>query len=132
MSEHPNAAAHRKIHEAFLKGDIAPAIDVFAEEVVYHFLGSSSFAGDHKGPEAVLAHLRRFVENPAVTVRIEARAFLGGDDHSGAVYEVEATRPGKALNGELFEIMRWQDGPVIEDWALFDDQAAFDSFFASV
>lgn len=130
MSEHPKAATHRRTHEAFLKGDTRLINDLLAEDVVYHFLGNSSFAGDHTGREAVLAHLKKFVEIPGGTMRIEARDFLGGDDHSAAVYKVEMTRSGKALDGELFEIMRWHDGHVIEDWAFFGDQTAFDSFFA--
>ena len=130
MSQHANAATHRRVHEAFLKGDTASVDKLLAENVVYHVLGKSSLAGDHKGREAVLAHLKRFVEIPGGSMRLEAWDFLGSDDHSAAVYKVEATRPGKTLDGDLFELMRWRDGQVVEDWAFFDDQDAFDGFFA--
>jgi ketosteroid isomerase-like protein len=130
MSDHPNAATHRRVHEAFLKGDTSLVNQVLADDVVYHFPGRSSFAGDHAGREAVLAHLKRFVEIPGGSMKLEARDFLGSDDHSGAVYKVEATRATKELTGDLFEIMRWRKGRVVEDWAFFDDQEAFDAFFS--
>jgi ketosteroid isomerase-like protein len=49
MSDHPHAATHRRVHEAFLKGDASLVNQVLADDVVYHFLGRSSLASDHEG-----------------------------------------------------------------------------------
>jgi hypothetical protein len=63
-------------------------------------------------------------------MKVEAWDFLGSDNHSGAVFKVEATRAANKLTGDLYEIMPWRNGRVVEDWAFFDDQEAFDAFFS--
>ena len=53
MSEHPNAALHRKGHEAFSRGDIEVLAEMIAEDTVWHCPGKGLISGDFHGREAV-------------------------------------------------------------------------------
>ena len=53
MSEHTNVALHRKVHEAFSRGDMDTLTEMIAEDVVWHSPGKSQISGDFRGREAV-------------------------------------------------------------------------------
>ena len=59
MAEHPNAALHRKGHEAFSKGDMATLTELIAENTLWHTAGRSPIAGDCQGRDAVFAFLAK-------------------------------------------------------------------------
>ncbi len=57
MGAADNASRIRKGYAAFNAGDVATLVDLFAEDVVWHFPGQSKLAGDHIGRDATLAAL---------------------------------------------------------------------------
>ena len=62
MSEHPNAALHRKGHEAFSRGDTDTLTELIAEDTVWHTAGKSPIAGEHRGRAAVFAMFEKLAE----------------------------------------------------------------------
>ncbi len=134
MSEHPNAALHRKGHEAFAKGDTATLTELIAEETVWHTAGKSPIAGDHRGRAAVFAMFEKLAELSEGTLQIHDHDFLASDSHSHqhtvALFRITATRAGKTLDANFCEVAHWKDGQVVEDWGCAYDQYAFDEFFS--
>ena len=57
MTDHPNAKVVRQGYEAFAQGDLDALREFMVHDVVWHEPGRGPLAGDHKGPEGVLALL---------------------------------------------------------------------------
>jgi len=128
MAEHPNAELWRKGQEAFSRGDLDAARDIFADDVVYHFPGTSPLAGDHKGLDAVRAFLLKLRE---MNVRIvEVHDVLATDEHVVALIRGTASHEGKQLSLNQANIYHIRDGKITEAWLVPTDQRAVDEFFS--
>jgi len=131
MAEHPNAELHRKGHEAFSRQDIDTLTDLIAEDTVWHIPGRSQVSGEYVGREAVFGYLNKVGELTDGSVAIsEEHDFLATDDHSVALFRVTAKRNNKTLESNICEVVHWRDGKIVENWATFDDQYAWDEFWS--
>jgi len=129
MPEHPNVALHRRGHEAFRNGDVEFLSGLFAEDTVWHWPGRSPVGGEFRGRDAVLALLAKFGEM-VDSLEFVDEDFLASDTRTVSLSRIEATRGGKTLAYDLCEVVRWEDGKVAEEWALVDDQYAYDEFWS--
>ena len=134
MAEHPNAALHRKGHEAFSKGDMATLAELIAEDTVWHTAGRSPVSGDSRGRDAVFEFFAKLAELSGGTMKIHDHDFLASDAHSHqhtvALFRITATRGDKTLDANYCEVVHWRDGQVVEDWGFAYDQYAFDEFWS--
>ncbi|MFQ5873715.1 MAG: nuclear transport factor 2 family protein [Dehalococcoidia bacterium] len=131
MTEHPNATLHRRGHEAFSKGDMATLTELIAEDTVWHVAGKSQLSGDYQGREAVFGFFAKMNELTGGAVKIvEDHDFLGTDEHSVALFRVEATRGGRTLGARFIEVVHWRNGQIAENWMSSDDQYALDEFWS--
>ena len=134
MAEHPNAALHRKGHEAFSKGDMATLTELIAEDTLWHTAGKSPISGDHRGRDSVFEFLAKLAELSGGTMKIHDHDFLASDAHSHqhtvALFKITATREGKTLDANYCEVVHWRDGQVVENWGFAYDQYAFDEFWS--
>lgn len=126
MQEHPNAELWRKAQAAFSRRDFDALKEFWAEDIVYHFPGSSRLAGDHKGLPAVLAFFGTLFElNVQIT---EVHDVLASDDHVVALIRGTVSREGRQLSFNQANIYHPRDGKITEAWLLPTDQATLDGF----
>ena len=132
MSEHPNAALHRKAHEAFAKGDMDTLTGMIAEDTVWHWPGKNLISGDFRGREAVFGEFFAKVnELSGGTAKFaEHYDYLGNDERSVALFRFAATRSGRTLEFGVCEVISWSSGQIVENWAYFDDQYGWDEFWS--
>lgn len=126
MAEHPYAQIARDSLEAMNRGDIEGATGYVADDVVWHYIGSSE---PLRGKAAVV----EMFGGPAVdfTVSAELHDVTASDDHVVVLLKVHAERGGRTLDYATAEIYHVDaDGKVTERWAFSDDTAAIAAFFA--
>lgn len=115
---------------AFSRGDVEAFGDILiADEVVWHWPGRSSVAGDYRGREATLELLRGFRRLTEDRLHIEPLDILEGETYLMSFTHVTAEQEGRSLDVVMADAMRFgEDGRVVEFWTLSNDQKAVDSF----
>jgi len=127
MQTHPNAELWRKGQEAFSRRDLESLKKFWAEDIVYHFPGASSLAGDHRGLQAVLAFFAKLVEKDVRIVGVHD--VLANDDHVAALVRVLIRAGGDETVQNAWtscNVYTVRDGRIAEAWILPIDQAAVD------
>ncbi len=132
MSEHPNAALHRKAHEAFSTDDMDKLGEMIAEDTVWHSPGKSLISGEFRGREAVFGEFfAKMDELSGGTAKIvEHQDYLANDEHSVAFFRFAATRSGKTSEFRVCEDIRWRNGQIVEEWTYLDDQYGWDALWS--
>ncbi len=132
MSEHPNAALHRKGHDAFSKGDMDALTEMIAEDTVWHVPGKSLISGEFRGREAVFgeffANMNELSDGTAKFIKHEG--YFGNDDRSVALGRFAATRNGRTEELVMCEVIRWRDSQIVEEWSYFEDQYRWDALWS--
>jgi uncharacterized protein len=102
---------------------------LLADDVVWHWPGRSSVAGDYRGREATLELLRGFHRLTGNRLNVEPMDILEGQDHLMSFTHVTAEREGDHLDVVMADAMRFgADGRVVEYWTLSNDQSGVDKF----
>ncbi len=130
MAEHPNAALHRRGHEAFARGDRDTLAQIIGENVLWHVAGKSPVSGDYQGREGVFGFFDKLAELSGGTLKIKDHDFLGSDEHTVALFQLSASRGGKTLEAKYCEVVHWRDGRIVENWGFAYDQYTFDGFWS--
>jgi hypothetical protein len=132
MSEHPNAALHRKAHEAFSRGDMDTLGEMIAEDAVWHSPGKSPISGEFRGREAVFGEFfAKMDELGGGTAKfVEHQDYFGNDERSVALFRFAATRGGRTEEVRICEVVLWRSGQVVEEWSYCDDQYRWDEFWS--
>ena len=127
---HPNEQAVRQGFESFSKGDVNAARPLLADDVVWHFAGRNSYAGDYKGKEAVQEVFGRRREAVRGTLSFEVHDVLADDDHAVALVSNHAERDDQKLDWKSVSVYHMRDGQITEAWTHNDDQYAVDEFWS--
>jgi uncharacterized protein len=102
---------------------------LLSDDVVWHWPGSSSVAGEYRGREAVLGLVREFHRAARDRLHVEPLDVLEGREYLMSFTHVTAQRETERLDVVMADAMRFgEDGRVIEFWTLSNDQKAVDSF----
>jgi ketosteroid isomerase-like protein len=111
-------------------GEVQRFADILlADEIVWHWPGRSSVAGDYHGRDAVAGLIRGFHELTQGRLRVEPVDILEGRDYLMSFTDVTADQQGSHLDVMMADAMRFgEDGRVVEYWTLSNDQAAVDEF----
>lgn len=125
MDEHPNATLLRELETAMKTGDLAAAMGVLSDDVVWHEIGR---AEPTRGKEALG---QRYAEAMG-DYQIEAvtHDVVANDEHAVQLLDVTARRGDKTLEYRTAEIYHMKDGKVTARWAFSDDTARIEEFFA--
>ena len=129
MTGESNAARQRRGHEAFRNGDVDALTQLMAPDTVWHWPGNGSFGGTVTGRDAVLGMLQRWAE-ACDAMELTDEDFLDSGTRSASVTRMKLARGGRTLEAQAFEVVRWEDGRIAEEWLLVDDAAAYDAFWA--
>ncbi|HVL91389.1 MAG TPA: nuclear transport factor 2 family protein [Actinomycetota bacterium] len=102
---------------------------LLADDVVWHWPGTSRVSGDYVGRDEALRLLQGFLELTGGRLSVEPIDILEGKDHLMSFTKVTATREGDDLDVTMADAMRFgPDGRVVEYWTLSNDQNAVDQF----
>jgi ketosteroid isomerase-like protein len=127
MAEHPNAAAVRRLSEAFESGDMATIAavgeELMADDVVWHEIGRAE-------PRRGKAELRAAMGEVDYAITGKTHDIIANDDHAIILADATGTRGGKTLHYRVAEIYHIRKGKISERWAFSDDTAAITAFFA--
>ena len=127
---HPNEDLIRSGFEAFATGDLEAIRGLFADDIVWHFPGTSPISGDYHGADEVLGWLGKNFELSGGTLKVEPHDVLANDDHVVALIRVTAQREGKSLDDNSVQVFHVQDGKATEVWLNPMDQQASDDFWS--
>ena len=102
---------------------------LLADDVVWHWPGRSSVAGEYRGREAALNLLRGFHRLTQGRLQVAPVDILEGRDYLMSFTHVTAEQEDRHLDVMMVDAMRFgPDGRVVEYWTLSNDQAAVDAF----
>jgi ketosteroid isomerase-like protein len=130
MSATTNAQRIEAGYRAFNAGDGEVLVDLFAEDIVWHYPGASEHAGEHVGRDATLAFLAALGARTGGTYRAELIDVMASDDHAAGWARDRAERAGRTLDVNAVVTFRMVDAKVAEAWHHFDDVGRVDAFWA--
>jgi len=130
MSEHPNAKLVRHGYAAFANGDIEALREFMAPDLVWHEPGRSPLAGDHKGPEGVLALLGQLRARSDRTFAVEIVDLLVSAERVVAIQEETARCGDRALDMASAVEFEIHHGMITEVTVYHADTYHFDEFWS--
>jgi uncharacterized protein len=117
----------RQGYDAFVAGDMEWLNDHLHQNIVWHVGGTSSFAGDYRGREDVLAFFAKSVQ--VAVPEFDIHDIAAGEDHVVTLLNGTWRRPdGATFEAKAVQVFHLTGGKALESWFLVDDQAGFDAF----
>jgi ketosteroid isomerase-like protein len=133
VTEHPNVERWRVVREGFARGDIGPALELFAPDVVWtNDEAAGPLAGRHEGLDAVLAMMGQGVELYEGTLNQEVHDTLASDDHVVEVMTERADVRGHHFENRAVYLYQLRDGKVVEVTTLDRDRTDAAAFWERV
>ena len=120
----------RRLYAAVADRDLDAAATCFADGAVWVLPGTSAIAGTHRGWPAIrdgfLAKL-----GPLSGGTLDARLvdICAGEHHVVAIQHATAHHEGRHLDVTACQLMRVEDGLIVEVHGHYSDQAALDAFW---
>jgi ketosteroid isomerase-like protein len=121
--EHPNATRYRRTADAFRARDFDTLATLVDKAVVWHIPGSSAFAGDVRGAQALIDWLSGVA---AIGFWVREHDVFGNDEHVCALSYMGARRPGVDVETQVVSIFHYRDGRQLERWFYPADLATWD------
>lgn len=124
---HPNEKLLRDSDQAQIQGDVDAFASFYADDVIVHIPGKSSFAGVYKGKDQFLELFERFLERtPEYT--FEPHAYLADDEHGVILQKSHYERGNETLDSNDTFVCHFRAGKISEFWLLSEDVDAVDAF----
>ncbi|NJI59738.1 nuclear transport factor 2 family protein [Microbacterium oxydans] len=115
---------------ALAAGDMEALAATFHPDAVWHQPGANQASGDHVGPDAILAHLGRFMELSGGTFVLETDSATEAGDLVSATVRFRAQRAGRDdLDQHGVDVFRIAGDRIAEVWLISEDQEAEDRFW---
>lgn len=128
MGAAENEARVRGGYEAFNTGDVAALVDLFAEDIVWHFPGTNKLSGEHIGLDATMAMLGAYGQAAGGTFHATILEVLAGEEFVAGWARDAASFDGRSLDTKAVVIFAMRDGKVVEAWHHFEDLHGVDAF----
>ena len=130
-TEHPNASIIHGLIDAFQTGDFERFMDGFADDAVFRVAGDNIVSGTYRGTQELRDYFIRLGQVTGGSMKIDVDEVLAGDNHAVMFIHVTTDRKGMHLEAECAEAFRINDaGKITESWFLYEDQKAYDAFYA--
>jgi len=127
----PNEDLVRAASAAFGRGDMGALRDqFFAEDIVWHIVGTGPLAGNYQGVAQVMGVLGKISELAGRTVQPELHDVLVSNDHTVALATIRAERAGKQLQLNLVHVIHAENGKATEVWTHSSDPAGAAEFWS--
>ena len=130
MGAAENAERIRAGYKAFNTGDVPALIDLFAEDIVWHFPGNSKLAGEHVGRDAVLTVLGAYGAATDGTLQANLIDVMSSENNVTGWGRDTASARGKTLDTNSVVVFTMRDGKVTEGHHFIEDTAALDALLA--
>jgi ketosteroid isomerase-like protein len=130
MGTPDNASRIRDGYRAFNAGDVPALVDLFAEDIVWHFPGTSKLAGEHIGRDATLTALGGYGAASDGTLQANLVDLVANGDRVLGWARDTATNATGSLDIDSVVIFTLRDGKVTEGHQMVSDPAALDAFLA--
>jgi ketosteroid isomerase-like protein len=125
------AAVVRRLCEAVAKRDLEAARVCFAEHALWVLPGRSPIAGEHRGWDAIRDDfLVKLDPLSGGTFRVELTEVAVGDEHVVAVQHATAKHGRKRLDITACQLIKVEDGKIVEVRGHYFDQYALDGFWS--
>ncbi|MGO4489965.1 nuclear transport factor 2 family protein [Microbacterium sp. 2RAF4] len=122
---------------AMAAGDMEALSATFHPDAVWHQPGANQLSGDHVGPDAIIAHLGRFMQLSEGTFALETDSATESGALVSATVRFRAQRQGRddldqhVLDQHGVDVFRVADGRIVEVWLMSEDQEAEDRFWGT-
>lgn len=122
---------------AMAAGDTEALAATFHPDAVWHQPGANQLSGDHVGPDAIIAHLGRFMQLSGGTFALETESATESGALVSATVRFRAQRVGHddldqhVLDQHGVDVFRVADGRIVEVWLMSEDQEAEDRFWGT-
>ncbi|GAA1167338.1 nuclear transport factor 2 family protein [Microbacterium oxydans] len=122
---------------AMAAGDMEALAATFHPDAVWHQPGANQLSGDHVGPDAIIAHLGRFMQLSGGTFALETESATESGALVSATVRFRAQRVGHddhdqhVLDQHGVDVFRVADGRIVEVWLMSEDQEAEDRFWGT-
>jgi ketosteroid isomerase-like protein len=127
MSVEDNVALMRSLYEAYSRRNPAPLFETLSDAVQFHFVAHPdhfTFAGSHTGKDGVQRALELIAQEYDWQV-YQARDFIAEGDRVVALTDgvIQHRASGKELPMRMVDIIRIEDGRIVEFTEFFDSAA---------
>ncbi|MHC1558720.1 nuclear transport factor 2 family protein [Actinomycetospora sp. C-140] len=120
----------RRVYAALAARDLDAVAACFAEDAVWVLPGTSPVAGTHRGWAAIRDDfLAKLGPLSGGTFRNELLDVCAGDRFVVAVQHATAEHRGRRLDVTGCQLLRVEDGLIVEGRGHYSDQAALDAFW---
>jgi uncharacterized protein len=130
MADNANVELLRKGYDAFMKGDMETLNTVFADDIVFRFLGRNPLSGEYTPKQKVFEFFGQLAERTGGTFAVEPLNISGEDDKVVVVGRWTGERNGKTLDGIYTQLWRVQNGKAVESQVFYADQYQVDDFWS--
>lgn len=130
MYEHHNVKIIRRGYDCFARGDLDALREIMAPDIVWHEPGRSPLAGDHKGPDGVLAFFAGLAERSGGTFRVEIVDTVADPERVVVFQRERAERAGEAIDLLAAVDFEIHYGKITEVSVYHADTYRFDEFFS--
>jgi uncharacterized protein len=124
---HPNEKLLRDADEAQMQGDVDAFVGFYADDVIVHIPGKSSFAGVYKGRDQFLELFGRFMERTP-EYSFEPHAYLADDEHGVILQRSHYKRGDETLDSDDTFVCHFRDGKISEFWLSSENSDEVDAF----
>lgn len=130
MPTEADVAVVRRFFAAVAAGDLPAAGGCFREDAIWHLPGTSRIAGTHRGWPAIRDDfLAKLGPLSGGTFRAKVLDVAVGAEYIVSIGTVTADHAGRRLDVTVCQLMRIQDGKILEVRGHYSDQAALDAFW---
>jgi uncharacterized protein len=133
MMMHPNEQLARSEMEAALRGDFEGMLDLYTDDVLFHYPGRNILSGTHRGKDGIREWVRKIdlLLGEQGSFARTLHDVLANDDHAIDLISVEAKRSdGRTARWNATLVMHIRDGKISEMWASIDDPYAVDELLS--
>ena len=130
MPTEDDVAVVRRLYAAVAAGDLAAVGACFRADAVWHLPGTSVIVGTHRGWPAIRDDLLA-KQGPLSggTFRAQLLDLAVGTEYIVAVVHATADHAGRRLDLTVCQLMRVEDGKIVEVRGHYSDEAALDAFW---
>jgi uncharacterized protein len=125
-----DVAVVRRLYAAVSARDLSAIAECFHEEAVWHLPGVNALSGTHRGWSAIRDNLLA-KQGPLSggTFRAQLLDLAVGSEYIVAVVRATADRAGQRLDQTVCQLMRVQEGKIVEVRGHYSDESALNAFW---
>jgi ketosteroid isomerase-like protein len=128
--EQETRATLQRYADAWAGGDVDTVFGSYADDIVFHYSGSTDLAGDHVGKDAAVTAMI------AASTRCERELLeildvLAGSRFGALVVRERLSRDGDVAEVRRTLVFRVEADQLVECWLLDEDQALIDRFWTA-